>query len=222
VTYDCDSHFRVSVKRASSIPLVPEFGSATPTGFPTQLRTVSSVGIKNKNQKKKKKKKTITVSFSVDVNLSALQSVSPTVDRSPTYNPGVRRLNTQRYVRFKLSVLPDCACLRPLLPPNPSVIFPGVRFRVLHPNSFVSATTPNVTIRGRKAFIPPAPPVAPCPPQLVHGDCPGDGNRLLQIQYGFHKLSSKDGGSTFTLDVPAWPGRWGAPLTGLFHANSYR
>ena len=50
------------------IPLVPEFGSATPTGFPTAIfATVSSVG-------------TITGSpVQVDVNLSALQSVSPTV-----------------------------------------------------------------------------------------------------------------------------------------------
>ena len=30
------------------------------------------------------------------------------------------------------------------------------------------------------------------------------------------------GGSTFTLDVPAWPGRGVRLITGLFHANSYR
>ena len=52
----------------NQIPLVPEFGSATPTGFPTAISaTVSSVG-------------TIMGSpVQVDVNLSALQSVSPTV-----------------------------------------------------------------------------------------------------------------------------------------------
>jgi hypothetical protein len=69
VTYAATVTFGVPANATlNQIPLVPEFGSATPTGSPTPISaTVSSVG------------NSMQTPVQVDVNLSALQSVSPAV-----------------------------------------------------------------------------------------------------------------------------------------------
>jgi hypothetical protein len=95
VTYAATVTFGVPVNASlNQIPLVPEFGSATPTGSPTPISaTVSSVG------------NTMQSPVQVDVNLSALQSVSPAVGSVnqltiPAFAGSTARITTVQTLSF--------------------------------------------------------------------------------------------------------------------------
>jgi len=159
VTYAATVTFGVPGNASlDQIPLVPEFGSATPTGFPTLISArVSSVG-------------TITGSpVIVDVNLSALQAVSPTVGSVNQLTiPAFAGSTTSVTTAQTLSFCPTgSACA------SYSLLIPSGHFSM---GSFSASGTqyslsvqqlPNVnyTVEG-KAFIPTAPLSPTCTPAI--------------------------------------------------------